>query len=462
MIVLPLALLWIGALVTACLDGRKRSTQAIALAVLLAAFWRVIELARAVVRSGPFETTAGGWPPGIGITLRADALGVTYAALSLGVLFAALAYESAGRVRSRSFPALVLAIGLGLTGVFLTADAFNFYVFFEISMIAAYVLTSYGERTRQLRSATIFSLVNLVGSAFFLFGIVALYHATGTLDMVEIAGRLDLAGQNSSALIGTMIFVAFSIKLGIFPFHPWLPPVYTGTRVAVAAILSGALANIGSYGLLRFGAGMMPKQLELASPVLVVLGVASILYGGILAISRHEPAEVIAYSSIGQVGYVLVAVAIGGPAGFSAAILMAIVNALAKPLLFMSAPLRGWALGIPFAVGAFSVAGIPPAAGFWGKASLIDAALTTGSSIERVSLIVLILVGSGLSVFYMFQAYQREYWEPHEQEGRPSARGRLAVVAGLAVLVVALGVWPEPMLAAAKAAAAVLAPGGGS
>ncbi|MFM9107842.1 MAG: complex I subunit 5 family protein [Chloroflexota bacterium] len=461
MIALPLALLWFGALVVACLDGRRRGVQAIALAALAAALWRMVALGREVLANGPVEVTAGGWPAGVGITLRADALGVTFAIVSLGVSLAALAYESAGRVRSRSFPALVLAVNLGLTGLFLTADAFSFYVFFEISMIAAYVLTSYGERTRQLRSAMIFSVVNLLGSAFFLFGIVALYHATGTLDMADIAARLDLAGLNSSVLIATMIFVAFSIKLGLFPFHPWLPPVYTGTRVAVAAILSGALANIGSYGLLRFGAGVMPEQLEMASPVLVTLGVASILYGGIQAVARQEAAEVVAYSAIGQVGYVMIAVAIGGSVGFAAAVVVAVVNAVAKPLLFLSIPVRGWALGIPFAVGAFSVAGIPPAAGFWGKAALVRAALVPETTLERVALAALILAGSALSVLYMFESYQREYWEPHEHEGGPcAARGRLAVVVLLAALIVALGVWPEPLLAMAEAAAAALLPGG--
>ncbi|MGI9255205.1 MAG: complex I subunit 5 family protein, partial [Thermomicrobiales bacterium] len=458
----PLGLLWIGALIVACMDGRRRRTQLLALAFLTAGLASVVSLARTVLATGPVETTAGGWPAGVGITLRVDALGVTVTMLSLGVLLAALAYESAGRVRSRTFPALVLALGTGLTGAFFTADVFSFYVFFEISMIGAYVLTSYGERARQLRSALIFSLVNLIGSAVFLFGIVALYHVTGSLDMREIASRLDLAGENSSALIATMIFVAFSIKLGLFPFHAWLPPVYTGTRVSVAAILSGALANIGSYGLLRFGEGIMPKQLDLAAPVLMALGVASILYGGLLAVSRQEPAEVIAYSAIGQVGYVMIAVAIGGPLGLTAAILVTIANAIAKPLLFLSLPIRGLALGIPFAVGAFSVAGIPPAAGFWSKAALVRAVLVPSVTLERVALVALILLGGALSVIYMFQAYQREYWEPDGERGLESPRGKMVIVGALAALVVLLGVWPEPMLALAKAAAAALAPGGAS
>ena len=108
-------------------------------------------------------------------------------------------------------------------------------------------------------------------------------------------------------LIAVGFFVAFSVKLGLFPFHFWLPTVYTGARPAVAAILSGGLANIGAYGLLRFGAEMLPRELELAAIALIVIGCASILYGGVLAVSRRTASEMLAYSAIGQVGYVLVA-----------------------------------------------------------------------------------------------------------------------------------------------------------
>ncbi len=158
-------------------------------------------------------------------------------------------------------------------------------------------------------------VVNLLGSVFFLMAIAALYHVTGTLEMQDIAARGALVVPNSRILIAALIFVAFSVKLGLFPFHFWLPAVYTGTRPAVAAILSGALANIGSYGLLRFGGDMLTGELQLGSAALLVLGTASIIYGALQAISRHAPSEVLAYSSIGQVGYIMIALAVGGTWG---------------------------------------------------------------------------------------------------------------------------------------------------
>src|SRR4029079_5390650 len=131
-------------------------------------------------------------------------------------------------------------------------------------------------------------------------------HVTGTLQMAQAAERLADVDPNAAVLIAVGFFAAFGVKLGLFPFHFWLPPVYTGAGPAVAAILSGGLANIGAYGLLRFGGEMLPRELDLAATGLIVIGCASILYGSLLAVSRRTAAETLAYSAIGQAGYILV------------------------------------------------------------------------------------------------------------------------------------------------------------
>ena len=207
-----------------------------------------------------------------------------------------------------------------------------------------------------------------------------------------------------------------------------MPTVYTGARPAVAAILSGGLANIGAYGLLRFGAGLLPRELELGAAALIVIGCASILYGGILAISRSTTTEVLAYSAIGQVGYVLVAIGVGGPVGFGAAILYTVVNSLNKTMLFLTGRMRGALVGGVFAVGALSVAGVPPAAGFIGKLELFTAVA------DRPVLLALLFLGSALSFIYVFQVYQFDFWRgertgdasgwpQHASRCRPRRRG---------------------------------------
>jgi multicomponent Na+:H+ antiporter subunit D len=458
---LSVGLVWVLGAAVALLDGRRLRVALLAAAGLGAGFLSLVALAVRVYGQGPVSLVAGGWPEGVGITLRADELGVVFALVSSGVILVSFVYEVLGGVRSRTFPALILLLQGGLNGLFLTGDVFNFYVFFEVSMTAAYVLIGYRERDYQVRAAFIFAVVNLLGSVIFLISIAGLYHLTGSLDMQDVASQLGSAELAPRVSIATAIFVAFGLKLGLFPFHFWLPAVYVGSHAPVSAILSGALANIGGYGLLRFGGGILPEQLEFGSGVLLVLGTASILYGALQAISRRSPVEVMAYSAIGQAGYILIALGVGGPVGYAAAVTYALINSLNKALLFLSSGLRGAGVGAAFAVGAFSVAGMPPAAGFLGKLVLFRAGLSLDGVAGSVTLVALVFLGGALSFVYSFQVYQRTYLKPEDPDlqGKPSPTRMRAVVLLLAALVVAAGLWPEPLLAAGEAAASALVRG---
>jgi multicomponent Na+:H+ antiporter subunit D len=314
------------------------------------------------------------------------------------------------------------------------------------------VLATYGGARAELSAALVFTTVNLLGTFVFLLSVAGVYHVTGTLEMMEIGARMDGVDPNAAVLLAVGFFVAFSVKLGLFPFHFWLPTVYVEARPAVAAILSGGLANIGAYGVLRFGGELLPRELELAAGALIVIGCASIVYGGILAVSRRSAGEMLAYSAIGQVGYVLVAIGIGGPVGFAAAILYTVVNAFNKTLMFLASRIRGALVAAAFAIGALSIAGVPPAAGFVGKLELFRAAS------DSWPLLALFILGSALSFVYAFQLYQYDFWRG-ERSGLPSPWPQQAVAAGLALLILAAGVWPEPLLALSQDAAEVLAGG---
>lgn len=448
-VILPLAINWLTAIVLAPLDGRRQWVDRIGMLGLLGSLLSSIWLAVTVFETGPVELLVGGWEQGIGIRLRADALGVIYILLANTLLLFALVYEERAQVQERAFPALVLFLATGLNGLFLTGDAFNFYVFFEISMTASFVLVSYGHGPREVRDSLIFTVINLLGSVFFLGGVTGLYHVTGTLDMETIAARINTVEPASVIMIAILIFVAFSLKLGLFPFHFWLPAVYRGIRPVSAAILSGVLANIGSYGLIRFGADILPAELSFGAPLLLILGMASVFYGGLLAISRSNEREVLAYSSISQAGYILIALSVGGALGLAAAILYSVVNASNKTLLFLTSGLRGRGAGTAFAIGAFSVAGLPPAVGFFGKAALFQAGIGTDS----LAFVSLVLLGSALSFVYMFRTYQRSFWAFTAEERPSELSPRLFVVLVLAGAVLLLGLWPESLLAAARLAA---------
>ncbi len=438
----PLLISWGTAAILSPLNGQRRWVHWIAAAGLGAALAASLALLVRVFNGPPIEAITGNWPQGFGIRLRADALSMTFATLVDVLLLAALLYEPPGQVEERSFPALILFLAAGLNGLFLTGDIFDFYVFFEVSMTASYILSSYGSNKRVLRNTFTFVIINLLGSSIFLSGILALYHQTGTLDMLQVAARMKNADPQTALLTGVLILVAFSVKLGLFPFQYWLPPVYRGIKPVAAAILGGVLVNIGSYGLLRFGGTIFPAQLQAGSKVLLVLGAVSMLYGATQAIGRRTPQEVLAYSSISQAGYILIALSFGGLVGFSAAIVYAVVNGLNKTMLFLAAGVRGWLISFAFAVGALSVVGIPPTVGFFAKASLFRTAIYYHSPV----FVVLVFLGGALSFVYMFQLYQRKFWASTTEEVEEASHTREYVIATLAIIILVLGVWPDPLL----------------
>lgn len=448
-LVLPLGICWLAAILLSPLDGRKKWVDWIGIFALLGSLLASIVLAMNVFNTGPVEMLVGGWEQGLGIRLRADALGMIYILLANTLLLIALAYEAQTQVQERAFPALLLFLAAGLNGLFLTRDVFNFYVFFEISMTASFILVSYGSGKREVRDALIFTVINLLGSVFFLGGVTALYHVTGTLDMDIIINRIGTVEPASVIMIAILLFVAFSLKLGLFPFHFWLPAVYRGVQPVSAAILSGVLANIGSYGLIRFGAEILPAELEFAAPVLFIIGVASVFYGAFLAISRSNEREVLAYSSISQAGYILIALSVGGGIGLAAAVLYSVVNALNKTLLFLATGLRGSGAAVAFVIGAFSVAGLPPAVGFFGKIALFQ----SGIEADSLVFISLVLLGSALAFVYMFRTFQRSFWVNPVEEKASIFSPSMLVVWVTAGMVLFFGLWPRDLILAARLAA---------
>jgi multicomponent Na+:H+ antiporter subunit D len=268
-----------------------------------------------------------------------------------------------------------------------------------------------------------------------------------------MAQRLQMVDPRARASAAVLLFAALALKLGLFPFHAWVPPVYRNARPVVAAMFAGALANIGSYGLIRFAGELLPREVEWASVLLLTIGAASIVYGGLAAAGSDTSGNVLAYSSIGQAGFIVMAVAIGGSAGVAGAVAYAVVNALQKTLLFLASGIRGPFVGPAFAAGAFSLAGVPPLGGFVSKAAVLRATIEAGSAWATVALVA----GTALSFVYIFRLYQREFWAGAGRADAGGAEGLArAVPAALGVVLIAAGVWPQPLLAAGLAAAAAL------
>lgn len=470
-----LLLPWVVAIVSIPLDGRRRGPVLLAVAGLLGSLVVQGALAVVVATGGPVEIVTGRWDPGVGIVLSPDVLGVTFSLVSLAVMLAALLTEAASGVREPRFPALLMLLATGLTGLFLTGDVFSFYVFFELAMMASYALAAYRGGRRELRAAVVFAAVNLLGTFVFLIAVAGTYRITGSLAMSQVAAAFREADEQPVLLLAVAYFVAFGLKLGLFPFSFWLPIVYVESRPAVAAVLAGAVANIGAYGILRFGVGLLPEAVDQAAGLLVGLGCASILYGGLLALRREDPVETFAYSAIGQVGYVLVGVGVGGPLGLAAAVAYSVVNAVTKALLFLCIGRRSRFAAAAAAIGALSVAGIPPAVGFLAKYQVVRSGLLLEGGWPVQALVLAVLAaGSVLSIVYMAERYATDVWagtaRAHPAPGKeppPSSRdgagpawqarerrpgGADPVLVVLAATVLAAGVWPQSLLSVADAA----------
>jgi multicomponent Na+:H+ antiporter subunit D len=449
------------------------------------------------------------WSAPFGITLVADDLSAFMLALTAVVSLVALAFSMGyiGEAGQRvSYHPLYHFMLVGVTGSFLTGDIFNLFVWFEVMLMSSYVLVVFYSGPRHTKAALQYVVLNLVGSAFMLLAIGGLYATTGTLNMADMARRLaDPAsfGIDLAPVIGlsAVLFVVFALKAGIVPFQWWVPAAYRAAPAPVSAMLAGVVKKVGIYAIIRLYftvfANAAPMDLALPGlagestlaffgPVLFIMGAASILLGGVAAVNRDNIDELLAYSSIGQVGFIVIAMAFaaggvvagwGAPEpygsvavlGLAAALVYSLNHALAKAALFLASgavyesvgsiefdDLGGVAGRFPFLstgffVAALSLVGVPPLVGFFGKFLVFDAAVNAGSNLG----IGLALLGAILTIAYVTRAWNRGFWgEPSEAvEQATPEYGLFATVLVLAVVALGVGIAFDPVVEAAIDAA---------
>ncbi|QSW99714.1 complex I subunit 5 family protein [Haloterrigena alkaliphila] len=445
----------------------------------------------------------GDLPAPFGITLVVDGLSAFMLTMVAVLGIASLIFST--RVlpeidrRSYYFP-LFHFLALGVTGAFLTGDLFNLFVWFEVMLMASYIFVAYYGGPQHTRAAFWYVALNLLASAVFLLAVGGIYATTGTLNMADLSRRLaDPAayGIEPAPVVGlfALLLSVFAIKAGLVPFQFWIPTAYRAAPPQITALLAGATKKVGIYAIIRlsftvFADADVPVELavpgtELAvsgdSPLvfvgsaLFVMAAASILVGGVGAVGRESIEGVLAYSSIAQVGFIAIPVAIAATApelrhlAVVAALVYALNHTLAKGLLFLAvgavrsatgtsrlADLGGLAgrsppLAIGFFVGALALVGIPPLSGFFGKFLVFDAAARVGSA----PVVGLLLLGSLLTIAYMTRTWNRSFWgvQTDAVENAAVDGVQVGVVVALAVAIVAVGVGFEPVYEFADAAA---------
>jgi multicomponent Na+:H+ antiporter subunit D len=342
----------------------------------------------------------GGWPTPIGIDLRLDSL-ATLLLLVINIVGLAVALYSVDYMRrytaSGYFYGLFLLMVTGMNGVVLAGDLFNLYVFLEVAAVASYSLVAFGCAHEELEASFKYIVLGSLSSALILIGVALVYGITGTLNMAHMATRIAGVGMNAPLLLAFGLFiVGFSFKAALVPFHAWLPDAHPAAPAPVSAMLSGVLIKaLGIYVLARLAFnvfGAADSELSL----LRWLGVLSMIAGGLLAAGQNDIKRLFAYSSISQVGFIVLGLGLGTPLGLVGALYHLVNHAMFKSLLFLNAGAVEYATGtrnlrklgglnkaLPVTgatslVGSMSIAGIPPFNGFWSKLIIIIACIEAG------------------------------------------------------------------------------------
>ncbi|MCW8908065.1 MAG: monovalent cation/H+ antiporter subunit D family protein [Sedimenticola sp.] len=416
-----------------------------------------LTLVAQVQAGGTLRYTFGGWPSPWGIEYVVDLLGA-YVLLIVS-LIAALVLPYARRSVEREidpehhslfYTALLLCL-CGLLGIVITGDAFNLFVFLEISSLSTYTLISFGRDRRALTASYQYLIMGTIGATFFLIGVGLLYVLTGTLNMADLAERIvPLAESRTLHTAFAFILVGVSLKLALFPLHLWLPNAYAHAPSVVSAFIASTATKVAVYVVVRFifslfGYRFAFDQMQL-DWVLLPLAIIGIFTASVVAVFQENVKRMLAYSSLAQIGYMMLGISLDSVTGLTASLLHLFNHALMKGALFMAlgavfyrigsvqlGQMAGLGRQMPWTLGAvvaggLSLIGVPLTVGFISKWYLILAVIEQGWWI----LAALVLVTSLIALVYMWRVVETSYFQP-----RPAG----AVIAGEAPLSLIAPTW---------------------
>lgn len=414
--------------------GRGGLAWGAATAAVWTSFGLALHLLDVTMTEGVQRYMLGGWEAPVGIEYRLDVAGALVMTVVTGIGSIVLPYswtsirEEIDPHRHHWFYACLLLCFSGLIGITVTGDAFNLFVFLEISSLSTYVLVSMGRDRRALTAAFRYLLIGTVGATFYLLGIGFMYQMTGTLNMEDLAVRLAGVGPDgvtpmveTTTIQAALAFltVGVSLKIALFPLHVWLPNVYAYSPSTVSAFLSATATKVAILILLRVfytvdGRAIAFESLPLAD-TLVPLAIGGAVVASFVALYQKDIKRLLAYSSIAQVGYMVVGIGLATQAGLSAALLHLFNHALMKGTLFLAVGcivyrvgqtrlelLRGAGRKMPLTsaalvIGGLSLIGVPGTAGFVSKWALLGAVLDDGRWITAA----FILLSSLISIVYV-------------------------------------------------------------
>lgn len=441
--------------------AKARMAYALTLVVCWVAFAISVLLLIQVMDGGAISYHMGGWAPPWGIEYVVDPVNayVLLIVSAIGALVITYAKPSVvheiGSGRETLFYTSYLLCLTGLLGVTITGDAFNIFVFLEISSLSSYVLISLGQDRRALTAAFRYLIFGTIGATFFLIGVGLLYQATGTLNLADMANRVTPLGASRTVQAAfAFMAIGLALKAALFPLHAWLPNAYAFAPSVVTAFLAATATKVSIYVLIRtyftiFGPEFSFEVMTLG-PILMILAIAAMLIGSMIAIFQDDIKRLLAYSSVAQIGYMMLGIAFATVLGVTGGMLHLFNHALMKGALFLALgcmfyrtgsvsieAMKGLGQRMPWTMaaivaGGLSLIGVPLTVGFISKWYLLLAAIDSG--MWWIS--IFILVASLLAIIYVWRLVEAAYLSP-SPENAPAGEAPLIMLIPTWVLVLA-------------------------
>ena len=456
----------------------------IAISAIFLSFLISVSLLNSVLADGTIRYRLGGWEPPWGIEYVVDYLSgfVMVIVSAIAVVMTLYAKKSVEKEidesRINAFYAIYLLLFTGLMGMTITGDIFNLYVFIEITALSGYALSAAGKKRDALIATYNYLILGTIAATFILIGIGYLYIVTGTLNMADLKMRLPgLYGSTSVMTAFAFITVGLSLKLALFPFHIWLPNVYTHAPSVVSSLMAATGTKVALYVLLRMMFTVFTVDFYLkavpATTIFLILGILAIISGSIIAISQTNIKRMLAYSSVGQIGYMVLGVGLANPLALTGSLIHILNHALMKGTLFMAAgavfymtgaenisDLRGMGRKMPFTMAAFTIGslsmiGFPLTVGFVSKWYLAMGAIKSG----MWWLVPVILLSSLLTAVYLLRVIETIYFSETGKETTPedAPAGMVIPILILASLCLVFGIFTfMPVVVASRAVTLLL------
>ena len=440
-----------------------------AVGAILASFLCSVFALIRTLSEGRWSYWFGGWEPPWGIEYVVDPLSagmavlITFIGMVVAVYVGPFIKPDASRLRKGIIHSLYLLMITGLLGMALTGDFFNLFVFLEIASLSAYALVVLGG-PRATVSAFYYVLVGSVGAFLYLLGVGYLYAMTGTLNMADLGERIQPLADSPAVITAiVMITLGIALKMALFPMHGWLPGVYTYAPPPITAFFSGVVGKVYAYVLLRFFFFTFGFDYGPIPDILNMLGIAAavgIIVASVMAIGRNDFRSMLAYSSVAQIGYVVLGLAIGNSPALLGAVLHMLNHAFMKCCLFFAAGGVKWKTGehslpmyaglgktMPLSMGALTISalsmiGLPPTAGFFSKWYLLQGAVAA----NMWPYVVVIVIGSLLSAVYFFRVIEQIYLkkrraeDPGEDPVKKKYRWELPAAILIPIVIMGIGI----------------------